>query len=287
MILEIVSKDNAGDYMGFIPDAFYKAELMLGIVCLDEEKDMPVGFTALTITEESLLIEYISVLEEYRRRGAGTLMLEGAGEMAEAAGIDMLEIYYNALFGIEDIPRQFLLENGFLMSEEGDLMEFTSGDLLYSDYVKNIRYPKELDTYNCIPLGQLSKARESRLAKLLKKHGGGDFLPFCNSDMSFLCEKGGEEKGCILCGYDEDAGTITIMKLAEFSKDPMCAAKLLIKLGHYVAENLSKETGAMFLKTQEFKVALAEKLLGDESRLKSAGALLHGVKMIGKGDKDA
>ena len=36
---------------------------MLGIVCPDGEKDMPVGFTMLTLKEEGLLIEYIFVLK--------------------------------------------------------------------------------------------------------------------------------------------------------------------------------------------------------------------------------
>ena len=194
MILEIISNENAKDYMEFLPDFFYKAELMLGIVCLDEETDTPVGFTMLTLKEESLLIEYIYVTEEYRRRGVGTLMLEGAGEMAEAAGINTLEVYYNAMPDYEDIPGQFLLENEFLISEAGELMEFDSADLLYSDYVKNIRYPKELDVYDCIPIGRLSKQQENRLKKRLEGYSGSDFLPFSNGDMSFLCEKSGEEK---------------------------------------------------------------------------------------------
>lgn len=280
MVLEIVSNENAGEYRGFLPDSFFRARLMLGIVCLDEENDIPAGFTQLTLKEDSLLVEYISVLEGYRRRGAGSMMLEGAAQMAEAAGIDTLEIYYNAIHGSEDIPEQFLFENGFLLCREGELLEFAASDLFNSDYVKNIRYPKELKAYDCIPLGQMSRLQESRLAKLLDKAGGSDFLPFCSIDMSFLCVKDGEEKGCILCGYDEGESMITIMELADFSNDPLVAAKLLIALGHHVAQNLPEETSAMFLKTQEFKVTLAQKLLDDESKLRSAGVLLRGVKMI-------
>jgi GNAT superfamily N-acetyltransferase len=280
MILEIVSKENAGDYREFLPDSFFRTELMLGIVCIDEEREKPVGFTMLTVREESLLIEYIYVLEEYRRRGAGTMMLEGAVEMAEVSGIGTLEIYYNAIHGSEDITRDFLFVNSFLICEEGELLEFISTDLLYSDYVKNIKYPKELDGYDCISVGELSEKQESRLARLLERNGGSDFLTFCSSDMSYLCEKDGEEKGCILCGYDEEASTITIMELAVFSNDPMCVAKLLITLGHYVAKIIQKETVTLFLKTQEFKVTLAQKLLGDERKLKSAGVLLRGARIV-------
>jgi hypothetical protein len=211
-------------------------------------------------------------------------MLSGAGEMAEAAGINTLEIYFNALWGNEDIPEEFLLENGFLICAERELVEFASKDLIYSDYVKHIHFPKELDAYKCIPLGQLSKTQEVQLKRLLDKHHGSDFLPFSNRDMSFLCEKGGEEKGCILCGFDEDNSMITLMELTDFSDDPMCVAKLLITLGHYVVDNFQEETHARFLKAEELKVALAEKLLGDESKLKVAGSLLHGVKIIEAGE---
>ena len=286
MVLEIVSKDNSEEYRGFLPDSFFNDELMLGIVCLDEEEEDPIGFTMLTITEESLLVEYIFVLEEYRRTGAGSLMLEGAVEMAEAAGVDTLEIYYNSLFGNEDIPEDFLFSNGFLISEEGELLEFISSDLLYSDYVKNLKYPKALDAYSCTSLSSLSDKQKSCLTELLDKHGGSDFLPFCKNDLSYLCEKDGEITGAVLCGYDEERDLITIMELAAFLDDPMCPAKLLIALGHYVSENLSKETGVMFLKTEENKGALTVKLLDDESKLKSAGVLLHGVKTIIEENKD-
>ena len=42
----------------------------------------------------------------------------------------------------------------------------------------------------------------------------------------------------------------------------------------------------MFLKTEENKGALTVKLLDDESKLKSAGVLLHGVKTIIEENKD-
>ena len=283
MVIEVISKENAEDYRGFLPDAFYRTEIPLGIVCIDEEEDVPIGFTMLTLKEESLLIEYLYVMEEYRRRGAGTMMLRGAGEMAEAAGTHILEIYYNALQEGDDLPEQFLLENGFLISKEGELLEFTSSDLFYSDYVKNITYPKVLDAYSCIPIGQLSADRESRLIRLLTRHGGAAFLPFISREMSFVCEKGGKETGCILCGYDEEKSTVTIMGLISFTDDPMGVAKLLITLGYYVVDHMEKETYARFLKTEEFKVALAEKLLGGADKLRTAGELLHGVKLLGTG----
>ena len=59
MVIEVVSKENAEDYQGFLPDAFYRTELPLGIVCIDEEEDVPIGFAMLILKEESLLIEII------------------------------------------------------------------------------------------------------------------------------------------------------------------------------------------------------------------------------------
>ncbi len=119
MVIEVISKENAEDYRGFLPDAFYRTELPLGIVCIDEEEDVPIGFTMLTLMEESLLIEYLYVREGYRRCGAGTMMLRGAGEMAEAAGTHILEIYYNALQEGDDLPEQFLLEKWLPHQQRG------------------------------------------------------------------------------------------------------------------------------------------------------------------------
>ena len=73
------------------------------------------------------------------------------------------------------------------------------------------------------------------------------------------------------------------MGLISFTDYPMGVAKLLITLGYYVVDHMEKETYARFLKTEEFKVALAEKLLGGADKLRTAGVLLHGVKLLGTG----
>ena len=49
MVIEVVSKENAEEYRGFLPDSFYRTEIPLGIVCIDEEEDVPIGFAMLIL----------------------------------------------------------------------------------------------------------------------------------------------------------------------------------------------------------------------------------------------
>jgi len=96
----------------------------------------------------------------------------------------------------------------------------------------------------------------------------------------FLCIKDGEIIGCILNGYDADRSFLTILSLSIFTKDPLCTGKLLLALGHYAVDNLPEGLVAVFREAEDFKTALAVRLLTDASKLKDAGNVLHGVKVL-------
>ena len=280
MVIEIVSEKNAEEYRDFLPEIFFRSPIKLGIICLDEESWMPVGFTMLKLEEYRLLIRYIFVREEYRHQGAGSMMLTGSCEMAESAGLDRVEIYFNTLTDKDRIPYEFLFANGFIISEEGKLLSFFAHDLLSSGYVKNLKYPKQLDDYECLSLEDLTEARERGLKRLLDRQGKLPLLELCRRDISYLCVKDGKERGCILCNYDETKNLLTIMALVSVSSDAICVAKLLLTLGHYAAENIKVQTVVAFREAEKFKTKLAVMLLDDSKKLKNAGAVLHGVKVI-------
>ena len=208
------------------------------------------------------------------------MMLTGSCEMAESAGLDRVEIYFNTLTDKDRIPYEFLFANGFIISEEGKLLSFFAHDLLSSGYVKNLKYPKQLDDYECLSLEDLTEARERGLKRLLDRQGKLPLLELCRRDISYLCVKDGKERGCILCNYDETKNLLTIMALVSVSSDAICVAKLLLTLGHYAAENIKVQTVVAFREAEKFKTKLAVMLLDDSKKLKNAGAVLHGVKVI-------
>ncbi|MCR5403598.1 MAG: GNAT family N-acetyltransferase [Butyrivibrio sp.] len=95
MYLKLLTGDNAFIYSSMIPDAFLRREELLGVVCLDEE-DTPQGIAVVEPRDEDkcLNIQWLYVLPTCRRGGVGSLLLEGISEIAEAAGLETVDIYY-------------------------------------------------------------------------------------------------------------------------------------------------------------------------------------------------
>lgn len=280
MRISIVTEENEGIYRDYLPDPFFSASLKLGIVCLEEGSDSPIGFTMLKMEEDDLLIEQIFVEEASRHKGAGSMMLRGACEIARASGLDRVELYYNSLDGKRELPEGFFLANGFLIASEGRIFSFYVSDMFSSDYVKTLRNTKQADDYNCTAIRDLPARKKEMLKEKLHKHDRLSSFAYCREDISFLCEKGDEEMACILCGYDEDNDVMTIMSLVAFSNDPLCVAGLLGFLGNHVASNFDDNVMVVFREAGEYKKRLAVKLLNDEGMLRTAGSVLHGVKLV-------
>lgn len=280
MRISIVTEENEGIYRDYLPDPFFSAPLKLGIVCLEEGSDSPIGFTMLKIEEDDLLIEQIFVEEASRHKGAGSMMLRGACETARASGLDRVELYYNSLDGKRELPEGFFLANGFLIASEGRIFSFSAEDMYSSDYLKTLENTKQANDYNCTAIRDLPARKREMLKEKLYKRDRLSAFAYCREDISFLCEKGDEEMACILCGYDEDNDVMTIMSLVAFSNDPLCVARLLGFLGNHVALNFKADVTVVFRESEESRKRLAIKLLDDERKLYAAGSVLHGVKVV-------
>lgn len=308
MYLQLLTDSNVFRYSQFIPEAFLYRKELLGVVCLDDEDDDALlGVAVAEPTEDILNIQWFYVLPEYRRMGAGSLMMQGLSEMAEAAHLSAVDVYYHSdvmdpkeelleekypdatereLFRIWEDSREnegidtFLLDNGFVVMRENPVMTFSLTDIISSDYVakhnKN-KDKKELKTYEGISFEDITPEDEEFVRSRLKSRGYPDYTPFCRRDISFICKKAGTVIGCMLVTDDPDEETLTIMILLSFTQDNLCAAKLIIVAGDRVLKLFPPDYRISFVAANDNIFKLVGTILDEPDIVKTTGYTTHAV----------
>ena len=308
MYLKLLTNSNVFRYSQFIPEAFLNRKELLGVVCLDDkDEDAPLGVAIAEPGEDVLTIQWLYVLPERRRMGAGTLMLQGLSEMAEAANLSAVDVYYHSeatdadeesleeknpditereLLKVWAENREnqgidtFLLENGFVVMRENQIKTFTLNDIVASDYVakhnKN-KDRKELKVYEGISFDEISPEDEALVRERLKAQGYPDYTPFCRRDISFICKKEGNVNGCMLVTDDPDENTLTIMILLSFMQDPLSTAKLIIVAGDRVLKLFPPDYKVSFVVANDNILRLVGTILDDTDIVKTTGYTTHAV----------
>lgn len=304
MYLNLLTDSNVYRYEQYIPEAFLHKNELLGTVCLDDEDETLMGVAVAEPSDTVLNILWLYVLPEYRRLGAGSLMLQGLVEMAEAAHLSAVDVYYHsdadegpAEADEPDVPGKtdetehdapddpgetdlFLLENGYVVMRENPIMTFTLEGIISSDYVashnKN-KDRKELKPYECISLEDISPEDEQLVISNLKSQGYPDYTYVCRRDISFICKKEGTVLGCMLVTDDSAEQTLTIMLLISFMQDPLCAAKLIIVAGDSVLKLFPPEYRVSFVVANESSLRLVGTILDDTDIVRTTGYTTHAV----------
>ena len=306
MYLQLLTNNNALQYADMIPEAFLHRSELLGAVCLDDE-DTPIGIAITEPIQDTLNIQWLYVLPEYRRTGAGSLMLQGIAEMAEAADLEMVDVYYHSMFSDNDgktleekypeLPERelykirdemhenegidyFLLENGFVVMRENPIKSFLLSDVISSDYVakrNKDKDKKQLKEYVCVPFDEITPADEEYVTARIKDSGYPDYTPYCRRDLSFICRKDNSPVGCILITDDPDERTLMVMLILNFSSDPLCAAKLIVIAGEKVLQLFPPEYRVSFVGVNDSILKLVDTFLDNMDRLKTVGLTTHAV----------
>lgn len=293
MYLNLLTDSNVYRYEQYIPEAFLHKKELLGTVCLDDEDDALMGVAVAEPSDTVLNILWLYVLPEYRRLGAGSLMLQGLAEMAEAAHLSAVDVYYHSDADEEpaesdepdapDDPGEtdlFFLENGYVVMRENPIKSFTLDAIISSDYVashnKN-KDRKELKAYECISMEDISPEDEQLVISNLKSQGYPDYTYVCRRDISFVCKKEGTVLGCMLVTDDPDEQTLTIMLLISFMQDPLCAAKLIIVAGDSVLKLFPPEYRVSFVVANESSLRLVGTILDDTDTVRTTGYTTHAV----------
>lgn len=120
MKLEKITAENISQYTAAVPKQAPN-ERVLGIGAVEDDGEIA-GAALLETDEVGLLISWLYILPGHRRRGAASLILEGACEMALAAGLQTVDAFILREGGSPD-PNDFLSLEEIRAEFEDELSE--------------------------------------------------------------------------------------------------------------------------------------------------------------------
>ncbi len=316
MRLKLITNENVRDFDELLPDVFTGRKELLGVACIEEteEEDQILGASVVVPREEedTLEIQWMYVKPESRRMGAGSCMLRGIRDMAEAAGLGLIDVCFwgedteaeesdiwttdpsmeeNDRWEEDDndgddvptetwILKQFLLERGFLTRLEYPIYSFLLSDVLSSDYVKGHQKNKDskvMADYEGVSWGSLSKEKREAVREKVIQAGFTDLTYLSSPEISFVCIKGGEIVGCLLATDDPAEKMITVMLFLTFIQEPICSAKLIAVTGDRILSRYPEDYQVSFIAMNENTWKLLGTILDGEDRIRLDGYTVRGI----------
>ena len=314
--LKLITNDNIKDFEEILPEAFSERKELLGVACIEEteEEDLVLGASVVFPNEEEDVLElhWMYVHPEYRRRGAGSRMLQGIRDMAKAAGLKLIDVCFweedteedegdTWSFDPAEEPddrwedtgesredeysevrnlKDFLLEKGFLTMREYPIYSFFLSDVNASDYVRGHQKNKDskaLEAYDGVSWGKLSKSMRESVREKVIKEGFTDLTYLSSPEISFVCVKEGEIVGCLLSTVNPAEKLITVMLFINFTQDPICSAKLIAVSGEEILNRYPEDYRVAFIALNENTLKLLGTILGDREKLRSGGYTTRGI----------
>ncbi len=226
----------------------------------------------------SLILDYIYVSGQFRRRGIATLMIEETLKALEAAEFVALHVNYPESAG--DI-HGLIYSLGFKTFRDGVAYRTKVSDFLESDVTKKLLggLPKD----RVVKVSDLTKQEKNLLRKALKAH---ELDPHVIDDRTFSKElslanfdpKDGSPAGLILCRTGQKV--VTISYLVNFSDNPVKLKELLKALVRVGEKQGIEDHELVFLTMNDDMVKLPEKLLSSKDLLHREGFVISGIRML-------
>ena len=316
MRLKLITNDNIREFEELLPDAFADRKELLGVACIDEmqEDDRIVGTSVVFPNEEedTLEIQWLYVLPEHRRKGAGSLLLNGIRDMAKAAGLTLVDICFwgedteeedldewtldpaeeaddrweEAQESVENestevgILKKFLLEKGFLTMSQYPIYSFHLSDVMDSDYVKGHQKNKDskvMEAYRGIPWRNLPDTMRESVREMVLQAGFADLTYLSEPDISFVCVREDKIMGCLLASDNPAEKTITVMLFINFSQDPICSAKLIAVTGDQILSSYPEDYRVSFIAMNDNTLKLLSTILAGEDKIHHDGYTIRGI----------
>ena len=267
-----ITKDNALSFTDLSEESLAEADTLVGVGCVDDNGD-PIGAALVDSDGERLLISSIRVNEDSRRKGAGSLLLDGIEEMAAAAGLDSVDAYFT-----EPEAEDFYLSNGYLV-----LQSYPVYQISYMDFIRAKEVRTAASKYqNCVKLKDLRPQVRRGLTALLNKLGFVSKLSQYDQNLSFVLVKPDDHPvAFVLVSYREDDLCLVIENLINTETDnPANIMQLLMSMAAEIKSEIPPESTIRFIATEDKIRAFTEKAMGGPEKLKETGSLLHAVKAL-------
>lgn len=267
-----ITKENAEEFAAFTDEALLKDDPVIGAGCLDDDEN-PIGAAFLDSDGERLIITSIFVDEGSRRKGAGSLMIEGILEMSEIAETSSVEAYFSG----ED-AESFYIKNGFLVAESVPMYRIKVGDISglrsFDKFIKK--------DGNTVSLKDLNRLSRQKFNKAMGEMGYLSRPDQYDPDFSFVySDKEGNPKAFILTKVLKDEGIIRVEQLMNTDGDhPENAASVLISgLNALKEAEFSSNTIIEFISIDDRIFEFASRISGGEENVIRCGSLLHAIKL--------
>ncbi|MCR5594672.1 MAG: GNAT family N-acetyltransferase [Lachnospiraceae bacterium] len=227
MIATLITKNNRQQFLQAVPRTLLKnCDVFLGAI--DEDEDVACGVLAAeALPDHSLAIRFIYVAEEYRRMGAGTVMIEALKDVAyeiEATGLICLHEAGNESDGIDE-----LLTETLFYSNPDD------SSFIYSVSLDQLEAGREMKHMMCFALSDISDKRWKSVGDKWRKlkgdpsvlHAFEDDRKDYDQDYSFIYIDKSETSMGLLLVY-ENAGNYEIDTFQTAGKNADVAGLTLI-----------------------------------------------------------
>ncbi len=272
MKLVKIDKDNIQEFSGLFNENLLKEDLTAGVGCLDDDES-PIGAALLDTDGERLIISSLFVEEGSRRKGAGSLMLEGIVEMSKAAETSTVEAYFTG-----EEAEAFFLKNLFLVSESAPIYRINARELVSKE--ASDRQGKANGNVAC--LKDLKKPVKNKLNRSLEKLGYLSRADQFDQDLSFAyTDDKGNPVAFVLTDYHEDEGIARVELLNNLDADhPEYAMGVLMAGLEAIRIGLvPPETEIEFVSVNEKMLKTVEVIAGGEEKVEKAGSLLHAGRL--------
>ncbi len=211
--------------------------------------------------------------EESRRKGAGSLILDGIMEKSKAAGTKTVEAYFT---GGE--AESFFLKNGFLVSIAAPIYRVSADALKKAETLKGGK--SNALKVHC--LRDIRNPLKKKWSALMERSAYLSRPDQFDKNFSFLCtDEDDNPVSFILSDYLKDEGVIRVEQLMNTIPDHPEYAVAVINAGlnSLNQSDLSPETEIEFVSIDERIFLFMEKITKGKGEIKNQGSLLHAVKV--------
>ncbi len=199
-----IGKKNFPYFEMFLGETMSQGNGALGII----EDGEAIGASVYEVEDDICYLKHIEVLDEYRRKGAGTLMLNTAKKAMQKHGITKFLAYFDE---DEDIV-SFLEDAGFTCAPTMPIMSFRTDSLVESDGLKKIE--EKYTAYQCKYFDKIGKDDRKKIIELAKKEGFSKAL-FAEGEydpgLSFTVYFNDSPAGVLLAKLNADTVYITLL----------------------------------------------------------------------------
>lgn len=222
-----------------------------------------------------LIIKSLYVDPYHRGQGGGTLLLEGAMEMARAAGLAFVDAFFS---DEEGFTEDFFTDNGFLVSKGHPIYSLTLKNALESSLSEPVNSPVK----HCVPLAWLD---DEQIKKLIVHINGANYLGISidsDTDLSYVyIDEKGEPEACVIATKTDKKGCLRIELIFNTAMDKhQNIIELMQTLLSAVKKRHDGDIKLEFVCANEKVFMFVRKFAEKKEHLKAEGYVYHASKAV-------